>query len=239
MTEMAVGALDVRVGEPGVEREDRHLDREADEQAYKRQHARRASNRCENARGDVRGIHHRDHVECMRAGLRINRAEVQPDHDQQQQHRACKRVEEKLDGGVFATRTAPDADKEIHRQQHHFPEHVEEEHVERNKHAHHARVEQQEHRKVALQGLRDTEGRERGEETDQRSEQHHRHRKSVDTQKILDADLAEPRGLGMTIHGSRSTNCIVATSLMPVWHCRTPSRSVWRGVPEGRSRSRS
>src|SRR3712207_8641995 len=36
-------------------------------------------------------------------------------------------VQEELDGGVLAPRAAPDADEEVHRQQHHLPEDEEEE----------------------------------------------------------------------------------------------------------------
>ena len=57
---------------------------------------------------------------------------------------AEQRVQEKLDRRIFAARAAPDADEEIHRQQHHFPEDVEQEEVERQKRADHARFQEQE-----------------------------------------------------------------------------------------------
>jgi hypothetical protein len=65
----------------------------------------------------------------VHTGHRIDGAEIQADQDQQQQDRTRERVQEELDRGVLAARTAPDADQEVHRQQHQFPEHVEEEHV--------------------------------------------------------------------------------------------------------------
>ena len=71
------------------------------------------------------------------------------------QHEPDQRVEEELDGGVLAARAAPDADQEVHRQEHHFPEDVEQEEVERDEDAHHAGLQQQEQDEVALDVLLD------------------------------------------------------------------------------------
>ena len=81
--------------------------------------------------------------------------EVQHQDGDQHQHAAEQRVEEELDRRVFAPRAAPDADQEVHRQQHHFPEDVEQEEVERQEDAEHARFEQQEQNAVGLHVLVD------------------------------------------------------------------------------------
>ncbi len=66
------------------------------------------------------------------------------------QHAADERVQEELDRGVFLARAAPDADQEVHRQEHDFPEHVEQEEIERAEHAQHAGFQQQEQDAVGL-----------------------------------------------------------------------------------------
>jgi hypothetical protein len=68
----------------------------------------------------------------------------------QDEHAAQERVQEELDGGVLAARPAPDADQEVHRQEHHFPEDVEEEEVQRQERPQHARFQDQEQGAVAL-----------------------------------------------------------------------------------------
>ena len=75
--------------------------------------------------------------------------EVETQHGDQDEHAAEQGVEEELDGGIFAARPAPDADEEVHRQQHHFPEDVEEEEIEREERAEHAGFEDQEQHAVA------------------------------------------------------------------------------------------
>ena len=65
--------------------------------------------------------------------------EVEHQQGDEHQHAADQGEEEELDGGVLPPRAAPDADEEVHRQQHHFPEHVEEEEVQGHEDAQHAR----------------------------------------------------------------------------------------------------
>ena len=76
--------------------------------------------------------------------------EIKHQHGDQHQHTAEQRVEKELDGRILFARSAPNADQEIHRQQHHFPEHVEQEEIQRDENAQHARHEQQEKNAVAL-----------------------------------------------------------------------------------------
>ena len=74
-------------------------------------------------------------------------AEIEGDHRQQHQHAAEECIQEKLDGCILTPRTTPDADEEVHREEHHFPEDVEQEEVQRHEDAHHARIEKQEERR--------------------------------------------------------------------------------------------
>ena len=59
------------------------------------------------------------------------------DQRDQHEHAAEERVQEELERGVHAPRTAPDADDEEHRDEHGFPEEVEQQAVERGEHADH------------------------------------------------------------------------------------------------------
>ena len=223
--------LDVGVGQPGVEREDRHLDGEADEQEQEHgvleprleerlfvsrfAHGRivdrsrvvglglrivlgsgfvvsagfvrswpwparrwkvvvtgwplstcRAAlpTRCKTMRSkvwtstcfsaDVRGPsplgrRRRPPSILLRADEVAHVGEVEGQQRDQDEHAAEQRVEEELDGGILAARPAPDADEEVHRQQHHFPEDVEQEEVQRQERAEHARFQEQEEHAVA------------------------------------------------------------------------------------------
>ena len=114
--------LDVRVGQPGVERERRDLDREADEERDPEQQL--------DVERDLVGRPALPSF-VMSNVCGVGR-EVQVQHRDQHQHRAEQRVEEELDRRVLAPRAAPDADQEVHRQQHDLPEDVEEEEVERD-----------------------------------------------------------------------------------------------------------
>ena len=132
--------------------------------------------------------------------------------------RADQRVEEELDRRVLAPRPAPDADQEVHRQQHDLPEDVEEEEVERAEHAHHAGVEQQEQREVALDRLVDAPRGERCRWNDQqRGQQHHGDADAVDADEVLDVEARDPRRLARRtgspgVVRSKFTNSQIASS---------------------------
>ena len=81
--------------------------------------------------------------------------EEQRQDRQQHQHRSGQRVEEELDRGVELPRAAPDADDEVHRHEHDFPEDVEEEEVERAERADHAGLQHEQQRVVLLLAVMD------------------------------------------------------------------------------------
>ena len=129
------GRLDVGVGQPGVEREHRHLDGEGEGEGQEQQvlGAPRAA-----ARSCARTGRSKVYVAGGGAVL-----EVEGQDGDQHEERAGHRVEDELDRRVDAAGPAPDPDDEVHRDQHRLPEDVEEEEVERDEDAQHARLEQQ------------------------------------------------------------------------------------------------
>ena len=126
------GRFGVRVGQPGVEREHRHLDGKGEEESPEQNRWKCVEN-CGTTASSV-GMSKVN----GRAGD-LMRAIVKRQNRQQHQHRAGQRVEEELDRRVQPAVAAPDADQEVHRHQHHFPEQVEQEEIERHENAQHAR----------------------------------------------------------------------------------------------------
>ena len=128
------GRLNMGVRQPRVEREHRDLDRE-------REGKRREQPK--GPRAHVLGILYQMRV-AERVNTRLASHDVvhHQDGDEHEQ-RAEEGVNEELDGGIHPARTTPCPDEEIHRDEHDFPEHIEQEHVERDKHAEHACGEQQ------------------------------------------------------------------------------------------------
>ena len=101
--------LNVRIGQPGVDRPHRHLDREAGEEGQEQP-----------------GLHLRiEIIGHQRRDFGRARLMHHPHHRDQHQHRSEQRVEEEFVGGVDAVRAAPDADDQIHRDEAGFEHDVE------------------------------------------------------------------------------------------------------------------
>ena len=132
------GRLRVGVGQPGVEREHRHLDGEADEHAGEDPDG--------GVLGDA-GAVVEEPLEAEVGGVGIGGVvlgdDEQGDERHQHQRRTEHRVEEELQRGVLAVLATPHADHEVHRQQHHFEEHEEEDEVLRDERAGHAGLQHQ------------------------------------------------------------------------------------------------
>ena len=130
--------------------------------------------------------------------------EVERQDAQQHQHRSGQRIEEELDGRVQLSRAAPDADDEVHRHQHQFPEDVEQEEIERNEHADHARLQQQEHGVVFLDAVLDRRpGTEHGHEAHQRGEHHQQQADAVDAEVVMGAERGDPVGALLELEARR------------------------------------
>ena len=172
--------LDVRVGQPGVDREHRHLHRERDQEGKEQPHLLL---RIQRQRIQIRQL--------PAAGLQI-----QVDQPDQHEHRAEEGIEEELHRRVDTARTAPDADDDEHRDQHAFEEHVEQHRVDGGEHADHQAFQEQEGRDVLVHALVDgaprTDQHQRGR---QRGQHDQRDRNAVRAEVVLDVVGGNPLAL--------------------------------------------
>ncbi len=109
----------VGIRQPRMEREERNLNREREEEGEEQQRlfgVRQHSVAARNCSQNLNVIERAD-------------AKINEDDPRQHEHRARHRVQKEFDGGVNAAVVTPDADQEVHRHQHHFPEHIEEEEI--------------------------------------------------------------------------------------------------------------
>ena len=118
--------------------------------------------------------------------------EIEHQNGDQHQHAADQREEEELDRRVFAPRSAPDADQEIHRQQHDFPEDVEQEEIECQKDAHHARFQQQEQDAVGLHMLVDLPTRGHRQHAENGRQDDQRKADAVEAHHVVDVERRDP-----------------------------------------------
>jgi hypothetical protein len=134
--------FDVGVRQPRVKGEHRHLHRERQEECAEQpqpgggSHTHRLQNEIV---GKVRN-----------AGARVGCSQAEIYDGDQHEERANHRVDEELHARVDTTLAAPDADDEVHRHEHHFPHHVEQEEIQRHEHAEHSGREDQHQRVVAV-----------------------------------------------------------------------------------------
>jgi hypothetical protein len=176
--------LDVGVGQPGVEREERHLDRKRQREGKEEPVLR--------VLGNLQLIQ-LEQVEAVTAGRPLVQPR-QPDDRDQHQHAAGHRVEDELHRRVDAAVVAPHADEEIHRDEDEVPEHVEQEDIERREDAEHRRLEEQHEDREFLDLL--VNALPSREERDRRQEpgEHDQHQAdAVDAQVVLDAERRNPR----------------------------------------------
>ena len=187
------GGLGVGVGQPGVEREHRHLDAEAHEHAAEDQ----------DLRGAAPGRRPTLPARRRRSAMRRPSRSVSPPatkntrheaHDHQR--RAEQRVEEELDRGVLALLAAPHADHEVHRQQHDLEEDEEQDEVLGHEGAEHAGVEHEDEDEERLRVVRlgevvpAVDDHQRG---DQQRERDQRQRQPVDPDEVVRVDDLDPR----------------------------------------------
>ena len=130
-------------------------------------------------------------AEGVLAGL-MEVVEVQEQDGKQHQHGTEQRVEEKLDGGVEFSRAAPDADQQVHGDQHGFPENKEQEEIQRHEDAQHAGLQNQKPDVVFLHPVFDRGPR--GEDRNpaqQRGQHDQQEGNAVDAQDVARADRRE------------------------------------------------
>ena len=108
------------------------------------------------------------------------------DDGHQHQQRRQERVNKELDAGVDPSLATPDADYEVHRHQHHFPCHIEEEEIARHEYAEHAAGENQQQRVIAAHFSADARpASERRQWHDEGRQQNHHQRDSIDSGSSL------------------------------------------------------
>ena len=122
------------------------------------------------------------------------------DHRRQHQDAAERRVEDELERGVDAALAAPDADEQEHRDQHRFPEEVEQEQVLRDERAHHRELDQEHHRVEELHVLRDR-GERAGDDqrAEERGQQHEQDVVAVEADLVVHAPVGDPRQPGLEL----------------------------------------
>src|SRR5580658_37140 len=127
------GRFHVRVGQPGVKREDWDLHRKGYEEAKKEPKRGRFETAYAAAANCVL-----DDDKIETAGFRI-----QPQNRRQHKHRANEREQEILHRGVDLASVAVHADQKRHRNQRRFPEEIEQEQIQRSEDANQPRLQQQ------------------------------------------------------------------------------------------------
>src|SRR5690348_4080643 len=153
------------IGQPGMQREKRHLNRERKQEREEQQQFCRRRERklaiCEQG------------LNCGQ--VKRMRGVIQPQNRHQHQDRANHCVQNEFQRGVNFAPVSPDADEEVHRNEHHFPEHEKEEEVERAENANHAGLEHEQHGEkffyVRLDTLPRAQNRERSKERGQQDEE--------------------------------------------------------------------
>jgi hypothetical protein len=175
--------LDVRVRQPGMKGEQRHLDGKRQRKCGKQPQLQ--------VRRDVQVVQ-LDEIEAVGAtGFLLQIRQRQ--NRQQHQHAAGHRVQDELHRGVNPPVVAPDADEKVHRDQHRVPEHVEQEQIERDEHANHRALEQQdddaERSRLVVHRFPGTEEGQRRQEARQDEQEQ---ADAVDADEVADAERRNP-----------------------------------------------
>ena len=118
---------------------------------------------------------------------------IQVQQRNQHQQRTEQRVQEELDRRIDAVRAAPHADDEEHRDQHGFPEHIEQHGIQRRKHAIDQAGHDQEGRHVLRHAFLDHfPAGDHHQRREKAVEQDEQHRNAVHAQMVMDVEAADP-----------------------------------------------
>src|SRR5665647_1054654 len=189
------GRLNVRVGEPGVQREHRHLDGEGHEEGEEGPELQVVRVDLTAQLLDVEGQPDRRVV-----------LDVVHDHDDGDEHEqaADQREQEELDGRVDAPRAAPDADDEVHRHQHDLPEHVEQEEVGGQKDSAHPHLQQEQRDEEAQLAVLDVvPAADDHDDAEQRGEEEEQGGDAVHTEAVVDVQCLDPGDVLDELHAGR------------------------------------
>ena len=193
--------LSMRVGEPCMEREHRHLDRETDEHACEDPDLYRLAEQ-PTVFGEVRD------AEAGFTRWHLARyLEVQGQERNEHQRRPKHRIEEELQRGVLAVFAAPDADHEVHRQQHQLEEHEEQNEILSHKRAGHADLqhEHQHEKGLGVTGRGNViPGVDHHQHRDHHAEDVQRQAEPVDSNGVVAVDHFDPRSVGKELQLART-----------------------------------
>ena len=138
--------LGMSIGQPCVEWEHRHLDRKSDEHASEDPDLNRPTKQTA-VFGEICNVEARFACGHLARHLKVERQEGN-EHQRRTEHR----VQEELERGVLAILATPDTDHEVHRQEHEFEEHEEQDEVLRHEGSGHANL-QYEHQDEERLGI--------------------------------------------------------------------------------------
>ena len=182
-------------------------------------------------------LHRQRHVVPIDDGEAL-RDVVEVDQRHQHQQRAQQRVQEELDRGVHPVRSAPDADDDVHRDQHRLEEHVEQDAVDRREHA----VDEAGHDQERGHVLRDPRldhlpARPDDEHRGEAVQQHEQHRDAVDAEEIVDVEAREStRGARRTAGPTSPASKCSQSGSVTRKPTTAPTSAIQRAAPASRSR---
>ena len=126
--------------------------------------------------------------------------DAQRDDAHQHEQAAHGGVEHKLDSGVDAARAAPTADQEIGRDEHHFPEDIEQKQIRREEDAQHACLQQQHQRHIFFGAAGDApERRANARRWSSVWSAGRKDADAIDADAVADAEVGNPVGDGFRV----------------------------------------
>src|SRR5690242_9365465 len=198
------GAFQQGIGQPGMKRKHRRLERESHEHEPENQNLLRQRN------GDGQKLEEIERVglvHVMQRGIGMV-VDIQERDADEHEYAAQQRVEDVFQCGVMPLGTAsPEFDQKVAGNQHQFPEHEEENEIDRDEDTHRRRFERQERHHVQLRlvanGIPGINDHEHGQKDGQADEEH---ADSVDGQVVADAQGRNPPDVLDELHRGRIGN---------------------------------
>src|SRR5712692_4489232 len=135
--------------------------------------------------------------------------EIEDQHGDQHEYAAEHGVQKEFDCGILTSRSTPDADEEVHGQQHQFPKDVKEEKIHGAEDADHSSIEEKEQREIAFHCALNTPRGEDANRTQENGEQYHRDTDAIDANKIFDIVGRDPGNFDNELQvGSRAVEVL-------------------------------
>ncbi len=175
--------LRMRIRQPGVDREHGDL--------YGKGEGKRGEQPVLRAHGDM-GIVELEYIKSVRARCLVE-LKVEGEYGKQHEHAAGHGKEEELYGRVYPFRASPDADQQVHGDEHQLPEYVEKDKVEGTERSDHRCFEKEEGDVILLHPrLYRPPGAEHAEHREEGGEQNEQKADTVNPEKIGNSPFREP-----------------------------------------------